>query len=361
MMIGDTRDYAKLSQMVRSQKPLDVPPGQFILGAAQEGEDDGSQLSDDTQVCSCHNVTKGDVVEAVRSGTCKDLKGLKACTKAGTGCGGCVPLVQSILHKTLRDLGQEVSNHLCPHFARSRVDLYHIVAVKGLRTFDAVMREAGVRADSLGCEVCKPAVASILASTHNEHVLARPHRDLQDTNDRFLANIQRNGTFSVVPRIPGGEITPRQLITIGQVADRFGLYCKITGGQRIDLFGAKKQDLLAIWRELVDAGMESGHAYAKSLRTVKSCVGSSWCRFGVGDSVGMAIRVEERYKSLRAPHKLKGGVSGCVRECAEAQSKDFGLIATEKGYNIFVGGNAHGALDRGPAGRHRLPARGGRG
>ncbi|CAK7228642.1 hypothetical protein SCUCBS95973_006947 [Sporothrix curviconia] len=354
MMIGDTRDYAKLTQMVRAGKVLDVPPSEFILGAQKEGEDDGSDLTHDTQICLCHNVTKGDVVEAIQDGTCKDLGGIKRCTKAGTGCGGCVPLVQIIINRTLQDMGQEVSQNselfvpppqdspthlLCHHFPRSRADLYNIVAVKQLKTFAAVMGDAGYVAESLGCEICKPAVASILASVLNEPVLSRPHHDLQDTNDRFLANIQRNGTFSVVPRVPGGEIRPKHLITMGQVAEKYGLHCKITGGQRIDMFGARKQDLLAIWQDLVDAGMESGHAYAKALRTVKSCVGSTWCRFGVGDSVGMAIRIEERYKSIRAPHKFKGGVSGCVRECAEAQSKDFGLIATEHGYNIYVGGN----------------------
>ncbi|KAK5999166.1 Nitrite reductase [Cladobotryum mycophilum] len=339
MMIGDTRDYVKLTQMVRNKTMLEVPPSQFILGAQKNGEDDGSDLPDDAQICSCHNVTKGDVVEQVKSGTCNNMNEIKSCTKAGTGCGGCIPLVQSILNKTLKELGQEVSNNLCPHFARSRADLYNIVAVKRLKTFEEVMKDLGEDTTSLGCEVCQPTVGSILASLYNEHVMSKRQHKLQDTNDRFLANIQRNGTFSVVPRIAGGEIKPKQLIVIGQVAEKYGLYCKITGGQRIDLFGAKKQDLLPIWGDLVDAGMESGHAYAKALRTVKSCVGSTWCRYGIGDSVGMAIRVEERYKSIRAPHKLKGGVSGCVRECAEAQSKDFGLIATEKGYNIFVGGN----------------------
>ncbi|SPO06986.1 probable NAD(P)H-nitrite reductase [Cephalotrichum gorgonifer] len=327
MMIGDTRDYIKLTQMVRNRTHLDVPPSQFILGAQKEGEDDGSDLPDDTQVCSCHNVTKGDVVESVKSGACSDLAGLKLCTKAGTGCGGCIPLVQSILNRALKDSGKEVNNNLCPHFACTRPDLYNIIAVKQLKSFTEIMREVGTTPHSLGCEICKPAVASILASLYNEHILATPHKDLQETNDRFLANIQRNGTYSVVPRVPGGEITPKHLVVIGQVAEKYGLYCKITGGQRIDMFGAKKEDLLDIWRELVDAGMESGHAYAKALRTVKSCVGTTWCRYGVGDSVGMAIRVEERYKGIRAPHKFKGGVSG------------FGLIATEQGYNIYIGGN----------------------
>ncbi|KAH1572434.1 hypothetical protein KXW50_006292 [Aspergillus fumigatus] len=339
MMIGDTKDYVKLNQMVKSQKPLEVPPSQFILGAQKEGEENADDLDDDAQICSCHNVTKGDIVENVKSGTCKTIGEIKSCTKAGSGCGGCMPLVQSIFNKAMRDMGQEVSNHLCMHIPYSRADLYTVIAVKRLRTFVDVMQAVGRKPDSLGCEICKPAIASILSSLFNQHIMDKELHDLQETNDRFLANIQRNGTFSVVPRVPGGEITADKLITIGQVAKKYNLYCKITGGQRIDLFGAKKQDLLDIWTELVDAGMESGHAYAKSLRTIKSCVGTTWCRFGIGDSVGMAIRLEERYKSIRSPHKLKGAVSGCVRECAEAQNKDFGLIATEKGYNIFVGGN----------------------
>ena len=190
-----------------------------------------------------------------------------------------------------------------------------------------------------GCEVCKPAIASILASLWNEMILQKDNATAQDSNDRFLANIQRGGTYSVVPRIPGGEITPEKLIVIGQVAQKYGLYTKITGGQRIDLFGAHVGDLPQIWEELIAAGFESGHAYGKSLRTVKSCVGTTWCRFGVQDSVSFAIEVENRYKGLRSPHKLKSAVSGCIRECAEAQSKDFGIIATEKGWNLYVCGN----------------------
>jgi nitrite reductase (NAD(P)H) len=250
-----------------------------------------------------------------------------------------MPLVQTIFNKTMSSMGQEVKNHLCPHFEYSRADLFNIIFVKGLKEFPEVMRECGKEPDSTGCEACKPTIGSILSSLYNRHLLDESRKGLQDTNDRFLANIQRNGTFSVIPRVSAGEITAEKLIIIGTVAKKYNLYCKITGGQRIDMFGARKQDLPAIWQELVDGGMESGHAYAKSLRTVKSCVGTTWCRFGIGDSVGMAVRLEERYKSLRGPHKFKGGVSGCVRECAEAQNKDFGLIATEKGFNIFVGGN----------------------
>ncbi|KAI0440897.1 nitrite reductase [Xylaria telfairii] len=340
MMIGDTSDYIKLVPMVKGQKELNMPPSQLILGAKKEGEDDGGDdLDDDTQICSCHNVSKGDVVKVAKDGTCKSVGEVKACTKAGTGCGGCMPLVTSIFNKAMKDMGAEVKNYLCAHFNYSRADLYNIIMVKRLTTLPEVMRAAGNDGDSDGCEACKPAVASIFASLWNKHIMSGPLHGLQETNDRYLGNIQRNGTYSVVPRVSAGEILPEHLIVLGEVAKKYDLYTKITGGQRIDLFGAKKQDLPAIWRLLVEGGMESGHAYAKSLRTVKSCVGSTWCRYGVGDSVGMAVRVEERYKSVRAPHKIKGGVSGCVRECAEAQSKDFGLIATEKGFNIFVGGN----------------------
>ncbi|KAF2762164.1 nitrite reductase [Pseudovirgaria hyperparasitica] len=337
MMIGDTKDYVKLVPFVKNQKPLEVPPSEFIIGSQKD--DGGDDLDDDTQICSCHNVTKGSLVTSVKDGTCKSIGDVKSCTKAGTGCGGCMPLIQTIFNKTMASMGQEIKNHLCPHFEFSRADLFNIIYVKKLETFEEVMKNAGKEAESLGCEVCKPAIGSITASLYNRHILDSQQRGLQDTNDRFLANIQRNGTFSVVPRVAGGEITPEKLIVIGTVAKKFGLYCKITGGQRIDMFGAKKQDLIDIWTDLVNGGLESGHAYAKSLRTVKSCVGTTWCRFGIGDSVGMAVRLEERYKSIRGPHKFKGGVSGCVRECAEAQNKDFGLIATEKGFNIFVGGN----------------------
>ncbi|KAI9715823.1 MAG: hypothetical protein M1828_000564 [Chrysothrix sp. TS-e1954] len=345
MMIGDTKDYIKLVPMVKNKKPLEQPPSEFIVGAKRSDEDDASGLADDTQICSCHNVLKKDIAGAIKEGTCKSIGDVKSCTKAGTGCGGCMPLVQTIFNKEMAALGQEVKNHLCPHFSYSRADLFNIVYVKKLESFSAIMASAGNDPTSLGCEACKPAIGSILASLFNSHILDTETRGLQDTNDRFLANIQRNGTFSVIPRVSGGEITPDKLIVIGTVAKKYNLYTKITGGQRIDMFGARKQDLLDIWSALIDGGMESGHAYAKSLRTVKSCVGTSWCRFGIGDSVGMAVRLEERYKSIRSPHKIKGGVSGCVRECAEAQNKDFGLIATEKGFNVFVGGNG-GATPR---------------
>ncbi|BGO91811.1 hypothetical protein NBRC10512_007608 [Rhodotorula toruloides] len=337
IMIGDTGAFTKLVSIVKKKKKLDVPPSQFILGAKKE-EDDGADLDDDVVVCSCHATTKGAISQCVKNGM-TELADIKCKTKAGTGCGGCLPLVTNIFKSEMKKAGNAVSNNLCVHFKMSRVDLFQVVKVKRLHDFRSIMRAAGSNPDSIGCELCKPAVASILASLYNDFVMKPRHHGLQDTNDRFLANIQRNGTFSVVPRIAGGEVTPEGLIVIGQVAKKYGLYTKITGGQRIDMFGAQKADLPAIWEELGAAGFESGHAYGKSLRTVKSCVGSTWCRYGIGDSVGLAIDLENRYRGVRSPHKFKGGVSGCVRECAEAQSKDFGLIATDKGWNLFIGGN----------------------
>lgn len=325
MMIGDVCDYIKLLPMVKSQKELDMSPSELILGA-KKGDEDGDDLDDDAQVCSCHNVTKGDIVKVVKDGTCKDVASLKKCTKAGTGCGGCVPLITTIFNKTMASMGQTVTNYICSHFSHSRADLFNIIMVKRLKSMAEVMREAGNDKTALGCELCKPVVASVMASLWNRHVMDKTTHGLQETNDRFLGNIQRDGTYSVVPRVSGGEITPDKLVVIGEVAQKYNLYTKITGGQRIDLFGAQKQDLLDIWGLLVQGGMESGHAYAKSLRTVKSCVGSTWCRYGLSDSVGMAVRLEERYKSIRAPHKIKGGISGCVRECAEAQSKEYAYL-----------------------------------
>ena len=255
-------------------------------------------------------------------------------TKATTGCGGCKPMVDDLLKETLKAAGKVVKETLCEHFDYSRQELYDIIQLKGIKTYDALLESHG---KGTGCETCKPALASLFASIYNE--TANKQETIQDSNDRFLANIQRNGTYSVVPRVAGGEITPKQLIVIGEIAAKYDLYTKITGGQRIDMFGARLDQLPSIWKELIAEGFESGHAYGKSLRTVKSCVGSTWCRYGMDESVSFAIELENRYKGIRSPHKIKGGVSGCIRECAEARCKDFGIIAVEGGWNLYVGGN----------------------
>jgi nitrite reductase (NADH) large subunit len=287
-------------------------------------------------VCSCSNVTAGRIREAVHEEGCMDAGAVKSCTKAGATCGSCIFTVKKVVGQELAKLGQTASNALCEHFAMSRRQLFDAVRVSGLTTFSSVIERFG---QGRGCDVCKPAMASILAVLVGEHVLSGENATLQDTNDHVMANMQKDGTYSVVPRMPGGEVTPAGLVAIGTIAEDYGLYTKITGGQRIDMFGARLEQLPQIWQRLVDAGFESGQAYGKSLRTVKSCVGSTWCRYGVLDAVGMAVRLELRYRGLRSPHKLKLGVSGCARECAEARGKDVGVIATETGWNMYVGGN----------------------
>jgi nitrite reductase (NADH) large subunit len=333
VLVGDVAPYPRLLACLREGKPVPERAEELLFGPP--GAAPSESASDSAQVCSCNNVTRGALCKAIRADGVTELAALKRATKAGTGCGGCLPLVSQVLAQELAALGKAGANPaLCEHFEHTRQELYQIAKVTGARTFESLRDSHGHGA---GCEICKPAVASILASLWNEPI--QNHAAIQDTNDRFLANIQRGGTYSVVPRVPGGEITPEKLIVLGEVARRYGLYCKITGGQRIDLLGARVDQLPDIWRDLVGAGFESGHAYGKAMRTVKSCVGSTWCRYGVQDSTALAIRVEERYRGLRAPHKLKSAVSGCIRECAEAQSKDFGIIATEKGWNLYVCGN----------------------
>ncbi len=334
VLVGDVTHYDALLAMANGTIPTPAEVAAFVLpdgvGAPLELE-----MPDSALVCSCNNVSRGDVKAAIDGG-CHDLGALKAGCNAGTGCGGCVPTVVSLLKSELTAKGIEVSNAICEHFDHSRQELFDLVRFHRYATWAEVLAAHG---SGRGCEVCRPAVASILASLSNGYILDDGQASLQDTNDHSLANMQKNGTYSVVPRIPGGEITPEQLIAIGEIGRDFGLYTKITGGQRIDLFGAQLHELPLIWQRVVDAGMESGHAYGKSLRTVKSCVGSTWCRYGVQDSVAMAIQIELRYRGLRSPHKLKSAVSGCTRECAEAQSKDFGVIATETGWNLYLCGN----------------------
>jgi len=338
VLVGDAAEYGTLLQTVLNALPLPASPEVLILPASDGQAKPGlgvDALPDSAQICSCNNVSKGQLCTAVAGGA-TTIGELKACTKAGTACGGCVPLVTQVMKAEMKKRGLAVSNHLCEHFAYSRQELYHLVRVGEFRSFDALLAAHG---HGLGCDVCKPVAASLFASCWNEFVLKKEHASLQDSNDYFLGNIQKDGTYSVVPRMPAGEVTPDGLIAVGQVAKKYGLYTKITGGQRVDLFGARVEQLPSIWEELIAAGFESGHAYGKSLRTVKSCVGSTWCRYGVDDSVGLAVELEHRYKGLRAPHKIKFGVSGCTRECAEAQGKDVGVIATERGWNLYVCGN----------------------
>jgi nitrite reductase (NADH) large subunit len=336
ILIGDASQYNMLHQMVANRMALPEDPSSLIVGGTK-GSDEGAGikgLPETAQICSCENISKGDLVRQITECGACSVDDLKKSTKACTGCGGCTPLVNDLLKVTLESMGHSVKKNICEHFDYTRQELFDIIRIKNIRNFEELLDLHG---HGDGCETCKPAAASLFASIWNEAILEQD--TIQDTNDRFLANIQRGGTYSVVPRIAGGEITPDKLMALGRIARKYDLYTKITGGQRIDMFGARVEQLPEIWAELIAEGFESGHAYGKALRTVKSCVGSTWCRYGVQDSVSYAVFIENRYKGIRAPHKIKGAVSGCIRECAEAQSKDFGVIATEKGWNLYVGGN----------------------
>lgn len=337
ILVGDASDYNMLLQLQQNEIPLPDNPEDLILGTRNgEGSAAGNvmDLPDTAVVCSCESVTKGDICCAVTEGGLESLKGIAKATKATTGCGGCKPMVADLMAGSLKSLGKTVKVRICEHFNYSRQELYDIVKLRHIQDYDELLDTVG---EGDGCEVCKPAVAAIFASVYNE--TANRQDTIQDSNDRYLANIQRNGTYSVVPRVAGGEISPKQLIALGRIGMKYDLYTKITGGQRIDMFGAQLHELPLIWEELIKEGFESGHAYGKALRTVKSCVGSTWCRYGMDESVSFAIEIENRYKGIRSPHKMKGGVSGCIRECAEARCKDFGFIAVEGGWNVYVCGN----------------------
>jgi nitrite reductase (NADH) large subunit len=346
ILVGDASDYERLHKLsVGLNEDLTVDPATLLPPPSAKGGDvEEEAISDDpaTQICSCNDVTRGDIANVIRDLGVEgaSLGAVKKCSKAGTGCGGCEPQVKDILKQELEKMGGKISNALCEHFSMSRPELMALVRTDSdpdsVDSFGKILAKHG---HGDGCEICKPTVASILASLYNDVIIDEGRDGLQDTNDRAMANMQRGGTYSVVPRVPGGELLPEQLIKMGEVAKEHNLYTKITGAQRVDLFGAARHELPEIWEKLGSVGLESGHAYGKALRTVKSCVGSTWCRYGVQDSVSFAVRVENRYKGIRSPHKMKSGVSGCVRECAEAQGKDFGMIATENGYNLYLGGN----------------------
>ncbi|AVF93616.1 nitrite reductase (NAD(P)H) [Vibrio diabolicus] len=338
VLVGDTSDYGDLLQLMLNEIDLPEHPDALILPAhagAEKPALGADALPESAVICSCFDVTKGKIAQAVADGH-HTLGDIKAVTGAGTGCGGCIPLVTSVLNAELAKSGIEVKNDVCEHFAYSRQELFHLIRIEEIKTFDELLEKYG---KGYGCEVCKPLVGSILASCWGEHILKPQLVKLHDTNDNFLGNIQKDGTYSVIPRMAGGEVTPQALGALANVAAEYNLYTKVTGAQRIGLFGAQKDDLPEIWRKLIDAGFETGQAYAKALRMAKTCVGSTWCRYGVQDSVGLGSYIENRYKGIRTPHKMKFGVSGCTRECAEAQGKDLGIIATDAGWNMYVCGN----------------------
>jgi len=347
LLVGDAKDYLKLLQLSKKEDLGDADPEMLTFqrpppgdgaGAAADGGD-GTGLADDDLVCTCIGLTKADIAKAIEDKEATTIPLLKKANKVGTGCGGCVTpvgAVPKILAATLKKLGKTGPVGICAHFPYSRKELFDICKIKKLKSYPEMLASCG---KGNGCEVCKPIIGSIMAGLWNEHILQSGRDEIQDTNDKYCGNIQKTGTYSVIPRCAGGDISPQELEDFAKIAKKYGLWTKITGAQRLGMFGAAQHQLPAIFKELVDAGMESGQAYGKALRAVKSCVGSTWCRYGQQDSVTMAVILENRYKGIRSPHKMKMGVSGCLRECAEAQGKDVGLIATQKGYNLYVCGN----------------------
>jgi nitrite reductase [NAD(P)H] large subunit len=330
VLLGDTRGSEALVAAVRAGEPVDDPL-QALADASLSGPAD---LLDTAQICDCNGVCKGALLEAVAVGGCATPREVMAVTRAGTGCGSCRPAVKEIVAAATGGLNDEPA-YLCPCRKQTREQLAGQIREDGLQSVSDVAAACGTGRD---CGACKPALAYLVSEVcDNRH---REERDARFINDRVHANIQHDGTFSVVPRMYGGVTTPDELRRIADVADKYEVpMVKVTGGQRLDLLGVRKQDLPGIWRDL---GMPSGHAYAKAVRTVKTCVGTDFCRFGLGDSVGLGIEMEKLWEGLHTPHKVKSGVSGCPRNCAEATVKDIGCVAVEGGWQVRAGGAAGG-------------------
>jgi nitrite reductase (NADH) large subunit len=301
-----------------------------------------SELPDNAQICNCNGVSKRQIVDAIQTGGCKSVSKVGATTKAGLGCGSCKGLVAQLLESCLGEVGYDPTEHYyVPGVALEKSQLVAEIKSRGLKSVSAVFDElAGGREDP-GSKV---GLASLLKTLWPDEY--DDERDARFINDRVHANIQKDGTFSVVPRIYGGVTTPDELMRIAQVAVKYNVpMVKLTGGQRIDLLGIKKDDLPHVWKEL---GMPSGHAYTKSFRTCKSCVGTDFCRYGVGDSIALAQKIERRFQGVESPHKMKLATAGCPRNCSEAYVKDLGAVAIEGGHwEIYLGGAAGGSVRKG--------------
>jgi nitrite reductase (NADH) large subunit len=329
ILLGDVRGAPSLVAAVRSGEPVDDP-----LAALQAASKvSAADLPPEAQVCDCNGVCKAEIEAAVTEGGCSTPREVMTATRAGTGCGSCKPAVIDIVAEVAGGLPDEPA-YLCPCRRLTREDVVGVVREQGLASVSDVAAACGAGRD---CGACKPGLAYLVSEVNaNRH---REERDARFINDRVHANIQNDGTFSVVPRMYGGVVSPDELRRIADVAERYeARLVKVTGGQRIDLLGIRKQDLPDVWREL---DMPSGHAYAKAVRTVKTCVGSDFCRFGVGDAIGLGIAIEKAWEGLYTPAKVKGGVSGCRRNCAEATVKDIGVVALDGGrWEVRIGGAA---------------------
>src|SRR5436190_11461219 len=335
VLLGDVRGHELLLEAVRSGEAAADP----LALLARAGEATAADLPDAAQVCNCNGVCKGDILGAIRERGLGSTQEVVSVTRAGAGCGSCKPVVSELL-KLERDGAAEEPAYLCPCRRQTREQLAQLVRDQELTSVGEVADACGAGRD---CGACKPGLAYLVSELQAGRF--REERHARFINDRVHANIQNDGTFSVVPRIRGGVVTPDELRRIADVADRYELpMVKITGGQRIDLLGARKEQLPAIWEDL---GMPSGYAYSKAVRTVKTCVGTDFCRFGLGDAIGVGIELERAMEGLHTPHKVKSAVTGCPRNCAEAYVKSIGLVAVEGGWELYDGGAAGGTVRRG--------------
>ncbi|HEY7957962.1 MAG TPA: (2Fe-2S)-binding protein, partial [Polyangia bacterium] len=336
VLVGDLAPSAELDRCVRARAEV-TAPGALLLGAAPErsAAPPVVALADDAIVCACNGVAKGTILGAVRGRGLKTRKEVAGCTGASRSCGGCGPQVDALIRMVHGDAVEEGAKKraICECTALSREEVIFAIRERHLTSVKEVLFALGWPTE--GCSSCRPAINYYLTMCWPGENVDDPRSRL--VNERVHANIQRDGTYSVVPRMYGGVTTPEELIRIGEVAKRFAIpTVKLTGGQRIDLLGVKKEDLPAVWEALE---LPSGFAYAKAVRTVKTCVGSTWCRFGTRDAMGFGARLEKTFENLWTPAKVKMAVNACPRNCAESLIKDVGLIAGDSVWEIYVGGN----------------------
>ncbi|AJY76015.1 nitrite reductase large subunit NirB [Paenibacillus beijingensis] len=339
VLFGDTADGASLFSLIKSGESIAGREKELLLGIPSElmGQSKGAKfesMPDDEIVCGCNGVSKAAIGEAITAKGCTSVADIKACTKASASCGGCKPLVEGLLHFYAGDAATESKEGICGCTSLSREEVIDEIKRMRLMTVKEVMNVLEWR-ESEGCSKCRPALNYYLGMLWPEEYV--DEKESRITNERYHANIQKDGTYSVVPRIYGGVTSPADLKKIATVAEKYNVpLVKFTGGQRIDLLGVKKEDLPGMWEDL---DMPSGHAYGKTLRTVKTCVGNTFCRFGTQDAMGMGIKLEKAFERLNTPAKVKLAVSGCPRNCAEATIKDFGVVAIDGGWELHVGGN----------------------
>ncbi|MGN7759853.1 nitrite reductase large subunit NirB [Paenibacillus sp. 22594] len=339
VLFGDTGDGAQLFSMIKNGENIKGKEKELLLGISSDAlaSPKGNRLegmADDEIICGCNGVSKGAIAEAIQSGGCTSVGQIKACTKASASCGGCKPLVEGLLQLYAGDNVVTVKEGICGCTTLGRDEIVAEIKRMELKTVKEVMNVLEWNNEE-GCPKCRPSLNYYLGMLWPEEYV--DEKESRITNERYHANIQKDGTYSVVPRIYGGVTSPAELMKIAEVAAKFDVpLVKFTGGQRLDLLGVKKEDLPKMWEEL---DMPSGHAYGKTLRTVKTCVGSTFCRFGTQDAMGMGIKLEKAFERLNTPGKVKLAVSGCPRNCAEATIKDFGVVAIDGGWELHIGGN----------------------